>query len=114
MEAVVSGVDVEAVSYHQDTARAQFDHETTAPSTVVIATLAELLDADPIELDPLYNSVDPDALDAFVRGRKGTEGDISVSFRHESHAVSVYSYGVVSISPGDEPPARDRGRDAGR
>jgi hypothetical protein len=39
----------------------------------VIATLAEVRDADPVELDPLHSTVDPDALDALVRVRTGTE-----------------------------------------
>lgn len=71
----------------------------------VIVTLADVLDTEPGELDPLYSSVDPDALDAFVRVRNGTNADSHVAFTHEGHTIRVHSDGVVAISPGHEPPA---------
>ena len=116
MDAVLSGVGMESVEYHQDstTVRTQFDQEETPASMAVIATLAEVMDADPIELDPLHSTVDPDALDAFVRVRTRTDGDIHVTFTHEDHAITVYSYGVVSITPDHEPTAENYGRNVGR
>ncbi len=80
----------------------------------VIATLAEVMDADPVELDPLHSTVDPDALDKFVRVGTGTTGDIHVSFTHEDHEITVSSYGVVTISQGDKSPAEKYGKDAER
>lgn len=116
MESTVSGVDVDAVEEHQDsaTARTQFDQEKTSASMAVIATLADIKDADPVELDPLYSTVDPDALDALVRVRTGTDGDIHVTFTHEDHAITVYSYGVVTVSREHEPPAEKNGSDTGQ
>lgn len=116
MDAVLSGIGVEAVEYHPETTtvRTQFDQQKTPASMAVIATLAEVMDADPVELDPLHSTVDPDALDALVRVRTGTDGDIHVTFTHEDHAIIVYSYGVVTITPGHEPTAENYGRNAGR
>lgn len=116
MDAVVSGVGVEAVEYHQETAtvRTQFDQEKTPASMAVIATLADVMDADPVELDPLQATVDPDALDALVRVRHGTEGDIHVTFAHQGHAITVSSYGVVTLSPEREPTAEKNERGAGK
>ncbi|MDG5775092.1 hypothetical protein QA599_01425 [Haloarculaceae archaeon H-GB1-1] len=116
MDTVVSGVGVESVEYHQDSAtvRTQFDQEKTPASMAVIATLAEVMGDDPVELDPLYSTVNPDALDALVRVRTGTDGDVHVTFTHEDHAITVYSYGVVSIAPGHEPTAENYGGNAGR
>ena len=116
MDAVVSGVGVESVEYHQDssTVRTQFDQEKTPASMAVIATLADVMDADPVELDPLHSTVDPDALDDLVRVRTGTDGDIHVTFTHEDHAITVYSYGVVTITPGHEPTAEKSGGSGGR
>lgn len=116
MDAMVSGVGVEAVEYHRESAtvRTQFDQEKTPASMAVIATLAEVMDADPVELNPLYSTVDPDALDALVRVRTRTNGDIHVTFTHEGHAITVYSYGVVAITPGHEPTAEKYERDARR
>lgn len=100
MDAMVSGVGVEAVEYHQESAtvRTQFDQEKTPASMAVIATLAEVMDTDPVELDTLHSTVDPDVLDALVCIRNGTNGDIHVTFTHENHAITVHSYGVVTIT----------------
>lgn len=107
MEAGVSGIGVEAVEYQQDsgTVRIQFEHAQTPASLAVIATLAEMLNTDPVELDPLHATIEPDALDAIVSAHNGMTGDIHVSFTHEDHEVTVSSYGVVTITPGHEPAA---------
>ncbi|MHB9285855.1 HalOD1 output domain-containing protein [Halobacteriales archaeon Cl-PHB] len=116
MDAVLSGVGVESVEYHQGTGtvRTQFDQEETPASMAVIATLADVLDADPVELDTLHSSVDPDALDALVRVRHGTEGDIHVTFAHQGHTISVSSAGIVTVTQEHEPTAVNDERDAGR
>ncbi len=114
MDATVSGVGVEAVEYSQEsgTVRTQFDQEKTPASMAVIATLADVMDADPVELDPLHSTVDPDALDALVRVRNGTDGDTHVTFTHEGHEIAVHSYGVVAIT--QEPTAEKYERGVGR
>ena len=109
MDAKVSGVGVEAVEYSEESSivRIQFDQEKTAASTAVIATLADVMDTDPSELTPLYSTVDPDALDAFVRVRTVTDGDTHVSFTHEGHQIRVSNYGVVTISLPEHEPTPD-------
>ena len=117
MDALVSGIDVEDVEYSQElgTVRTQFAHEKTPASLAVIATLAEVLDTDPVELSPLHSTVDPDALDALVQVRSRTDGDVHVTFTHEGHQIRVHSYGVISITlPEHEQTAANDGRDEGR
>jgi hypothetical protein len=116
MSTSVSGVEVEAVEYSpkSGTVRTQFDQEKTPASMAVIATLADVLDTDPAELDPLHSTVDTDALDALVRVRNGANGDIHVAFTHEGHAITVHSYGVVAITPEHEPTAENYERSEGR
>ena len=113
---MVTGIGVEAIEYDRETgiARTQFDQEKTPASTAVIATLADVMDADPVELDPLHSTVDPEALNAFVRVRNGTEGDVHLKFSHEDHMITVNSYGVVTVTPGHEPTAQNHGRNAER
>ena len=69
MDATVSGVGVEAVEYSQESAtvRTQFDQEKTPASMAVVATLADVMGSDPVELNSLQSTVDPDELDALVR-----------------------------------------------
>ena len=68
----------------------------------VIATLSEVMDTDPCELDPLCSSVDTDALDGVLRVRGGSVGDTHVTFTHEGHRIIAHSYGVVAITPEHE------------
>ncbi|MFC4542489.1 HalOD1 output domain-containing protein [Halosolutus amylolyticus] len=116
MDTKVSGVGVEAVEYSQEsgTVRTQFDQEKTPASIAVIATLADVLDTDPVELDPLQSTVNPDELDALVRVRNGTNGDTHAAFTHEGHAITVHSYGVITITPEHELTAEKHERGAGR
>ena len=117
MDATVSGVGVEAVEYAQEigTVRTQFNQAETPASVAVIATLADVLDTDPVELDPLYFTVDPDELDAVIRVRNETDGDFHVTFSHEGHEITVHSYGVIAVTPAEhEPIAEKLERGAGR
>jgi hypothetical protein len=95
------------------TVRTQFDQEKTPASMAVIATLADVMDADPVELDPLHSTVDPEALNALVCVRNKPNGDVHVTFTHEKHTITVYN-GVVTTTPGHEPAAEKYGRNTGR
>lgn len=117
MDAQVSGVGVEDVEYSLEsgTVRTWFDQEKTPASTAVIASLAEVLDTDPVELSPLNSAVDLEALDALVQVRRGTTEDIHITFTHEGHEIRVHSYGVITISLPEPDPATEKDeRDAGR
>ena len=104
MDAAISGVEVEAVEYFQEsrTVRTQFDQAKTPASIAVIATLADIMDTDPAALNPLHSTVDPEALDTLVQGRNNTNGDIHITFTHEGYEIRVHSYGVISIKSADE------------
>lgn len=116
MDPVLSGIGVETVEYQPETAtvRTQFDQEKTPASMAIIATLAEVQDADPVTLDPLHSTVDPDALDTLLRVRNGTTDDTHITFSHEGCKITVYSYGVVSITPSHESTAEKYERDVGK
>lgn len=79
--------------------RFEYDQETTPASMAVVAALSEAMDVDPIELEPLHASVDTDALDALVRVRGTMNGDVHVTFTHEGRVITVYSYGVIAVTP---------------
>lgn len=81
--------------------RAEFDWSSRAPSGAIIETVAIAANAEPTEIEPLYDSVDPDALDALVRlnGRDPKNGDVTVAFTFAGHEVRVRSDGVVIVRP---------------
>lgn len=80
---------------------ADFDWSNVSPSTAVIETLAIALGRDPKTIDPLFDSVNPDALDALVSsdGNGPPEGGLSVSFTHVSHELTVDAAGTVITRP---------------
>lgn len=70
------------------------DYRNDSVSLSVIDALAAELDADPVELDPLYHVVDPEALDQLVRGAAtGTR----VRFAYDGHTVEVRGDGTVLV-----------------
>lgn len=67
------------------------DQET--PSEAVIAAVADATDQSPRDLESLFETVDPDALDALVDWNDG-ESTVSVSFVYVGYDVTVDSDGV--------------------
>lgn len=85
-----------------ETVRAQYDWSSTAPSMGVIETLAVALGREEATLEPLFDAVDPDALDAFFQSKAATtsETDSVVSFTTAGRRVTVRSGGGVVVRPG--------------
>ena len=101
MTATRAGVELESVEYQRDTEtyRGRYDQETTSPSMAVVAVLSEVMNTDPLELDPLHYTVDTDALDAFVRVRSTADGHAHISFAFDEYAVTVSGNGEIAVAP---------------
>ena len=82
-----------------ETVRAQFEWASTAPSMAVIETVAIALDREPTTIEPLYESIDPDALDALLRsnGSSAAANGVTVSFVVADRQVTVHSRGDVVV-----------------
>jgi len=82
--------------------------EDENPSEAVIAALRKASDRSPSldadgpgddMLEPLYNTVDPDALDALFSSRNGTATRSgTVTFTHAGYEVTVSAAGDVTVS----------------
>lgn len=79
----------------------------------VVAKVAAATDTDPLELDPLYRSIDPDALDSLFSGDtavpRETEG--FVQFSTSGCEVVVRADGAVEVTPEAESEALAPGRE---
>lgn len=62
----------------------------SVPSEDVVQTVAAREGADPTSLDPLYEAIDPDALDSAV------DSGAVVSFEYEGYEITV-DEGTVTI-----------------
>jgi hypothetical protein len=89
----------EDVRHKGKTVRRQFEWAETRPSAAVIQTVAEAVDRSPTSFGPLFEYVDPDALDALFRSdeRVLTDEYTVVSFLFASHDVTVRSDGTVEV-----------------
>ena len=67
------------------------------PLHAVVSAVAEAEDVDPVELPPLYNAIDPDALNALVTSDSSTVS--TVTFQYAGYAVVVRGEGKVEVQP---------------
>lgn len=83
--------------------RAGYDWADISPSTAVVETLAVAMDRDPATMEPLYDRIDPDALDVLVRsdGRVPPRTSVTVSFEVEGYEVTVHATGEVVVRKPD-------------
>lgn len=103
MSASLARSELESLEFDREsgTYRARYDQDATAASMAVIAAMANVLDVDPVELDPLHYTVDTGALDELVRHRDASNGSVDVSFTVEGHEVTVFGNGIVTLSPSE-------------
>lgn len=66
-----------------------------SPSAAVIREVSDLWGADPIEMDPLYNHVDPDALDRLLKsnGPRQAGNDVKVEFQYQDYRIILHAHG---------------------
>lgn len=82
-------------------------------STAVVSAVADAKGVDPLELDPLYDVVDADALDAIFGPTEGEAARAAtLTFRMAGCRVVVRGTGEVSVTAPDERADADGSRDA--
>jgi hypothetical protein len=81
-----------------DTYRTRYDWASNRPSTAAVHTVAAVGGEEPTEMPPLFEWVDPDALDRLFDPESGVPSDsLEVSFRYRSYDVSVRGDGVLAV-----------------
>lgn len=68
---------------------------STPISNQVIQTVADAKGSDPVELRPLADVIDPDALDALFTPRSDTKK--TLQFEYEGYTVTVTHEGSVTL-----------------
>lgn len=86
-------------------ADAQYGRESDrSPAEAIIDALAEAAGVDPLELPPLYEFVDCDALDRLFAEHDGASGAAALlSFRIDNWNVFVRADGRVRVCDGTRP-----------
>lgn len=75
----------------------RYDWTEVSPPIAVVESLAEETDKSAEQLDPLYNSLDPDALKMLLSDEKAGE-DVRVTFTFASYGISLDGAGTVAIT----------------
>lgn len=81
-----------------DTVSATYDWSSVRPSTAVVEVYAVATNQDPSTVEPLFDFVDPDALDTLVRSNGAASADDTVvSFTLSGRRITVDGSGTVTV-----------------
>lgn len=82
---------------------------TEQVSTEVVTAVADAKCLDPTDLPPLYDAIDPDALDRLFRSevQNGASGTVKVQFTFAGCDVVVDTENRVTVTPTDSGAERD-------
>ncbi|QZP39435.1 HalOD1 output domain-containing protein [Halobaculum magnesiiphilum] len=96
---MADGSDEDGSCGDDEIAHAQYDWSSTAPSIAVVETLALAFGREAATLEPLFDAVDPDALDAFFQSESVTESatEVVVTFTVAGRRVTVRGGGGVLV-----------------
>ena len=65
------------------------------PTVAVAEAIAEAQGCDPVDLPPLFDTIDTDALNGLLRSAPGVE----VTFSHAGYAVTATGRGELDVAP---------------
>ncbi|WP_380678957.1 HalOD1 output domain-containing protein [Salinigranum sp. GCM10025319] len=68
----------------------------------VLTELVAQLDVDPLDLEPLYHSIDLEAVEEFYRREDPSMVDVIVEFDYYHHRVRIDATGAVSVTTSDD------------
>ena len=79
--------------------RSRHDWSVDSAFEAVVSAVAVAADRDPVSLPPLYERVDPEALDAlFASSPTGGAADgLCVTFAYEGYEVTIQGAGTVTV-----------------
>lgn len=78
-------------------------HTEQSPIEVIIEAVAEAASVDPLKLPPIYDIVDPDAVNKLFSPRNATRAGQYFSFKFEEWIVSIHADGVIRVRDAIQP-----------
>jgi hypothetical protein len=78
--------------------RVKYDSDRATPSFAVITVVSNIVGRDPLELDPLYESVDGDALDALCTADLSSVSRLT--FQYSGYEITVGTDDVIEVLTG--------------
>jgi hypothetical protein len=100
---VDSAVSIEIVSIDDRTEQYCIQTNSSSgqrPSTAIIEAIGTITDTDPIELDPLGDTIDSDHLDGLFDSPSNSEREhVSVSFSYAGYRITVSETKAITRTP---------------
>lgn len=90
----------DSVTYDSETGRYYVEFDLDNPDAVpdaIVFALAEIRDEDPIELMPLGDVVDPDALGTIFQPAVESDTRVSITFEYSGYVVTVHETGRITF-----------------
>ncbi|WP_424000111.1 HalOD1 output domain-containing protein [Haloarcula salina] len=89
----------DSISYHDETKATigEFDRDVASVSQAVVELVAYQTERDALDLSPLQNTVDTEAIDELFDGRDGAPSTVTMTFLYEGLAVSLREGAVEAI-----------------
>jgi hypothetical protein len=88
-----------------------YDWETDASlSSTIVETLAAVNETEPINMEPLFTVINPDALDQLFEPLCGSDrrnGDGRIEFLFDDHRIIVSASGEITIRPDSQDATQD-------
>lgn len=81
------------------TIRTTFDWSKTPPAVAVVEALAVATNAEILDVEPLMDHVEPEALNALINDQERPDTDTVVIFEMAGHEVTVHADGRVVLRP---------------
>lgn len=80
--------------------------ECESIALTVISAVSAVTNTPPLEMEPLFDAVDPDALNSLLRRNSdaATRSGVTVSFRFEGHEVTADASGEVLVDVSEPRP----------
>lgn len=88
----------DAAKRRSETHHVHYDPGTDVdPSETLVIAVADIAGVDSLDLDPLYDTVDPDTLDDFVESGGVAEVGGQMEFTFADHRVTVHASGLFDV-----------------
>lgn len=85
-----------------ETATVGTSMQTESVSERIVTAVAEFTGRDPLSLDPLYDAIDPEALDALFEPTDATGTPRRVAFTYAGCSVEITGEGEIRVTDLDQ------------
>lgn len=92
--------DVIAYDPERDVYRTNYETERLSPSLALVEAIAAIEETDPVDLEPIGNSIDMNAIDRIIHA-SNDDRETRITLSYQGYHVTISTAGVVELQPAD-------------